>query len=192
MASKYKVTLCFVDIGLSLNHELAIARIDRMGQTRATEGMLSFPLIVLEILIDENSFLLLCRRYVGCIHHDMAGGMNESIDTVEKNILDLAARQGLSLYTKDNSAGSLNVTSFAVDSQKKLVDSPTKSGKKGQPAQKGDFIFKCAASLSHLWVSVTHIRLGWTTCWRSCSRTCSRTSSFSYHRTPAARKCRLL
>ena len=60
MASKYKVTLCFVDIGLSLNHELAIARIDRMGQTRATEGMLSFPLIVLEILIDENSFLLLC------------------------------------------------------------------------------------------------------------------------------------
>ena len=30
-------------------------------------------------------------------------------DTVERNILDLAARQGLSLYTKDNSSGTLNV-----------------------------------------------------------------------------------
>jgi len=85
----------------------AIARIDRMGQTRATE--------------------------VFCYYAQ---------DTVEKNILDLAARQGLSLYTKDNSAGLLNVTSFAMDSEKKLVDSPTKPGKKGQPAQKGDFIFK--------------------------------------------------
>lgn len=72
----------------------------------------------------------------------MAGGLNQLVDTVEKNILDLAARQGLSLYTKDNSAGSFNVTSFAMDSQKKLVDSPRKS--KGQPPQKGDFIFKCA------------------------------------------------
>lgn len=66
------------------------------------------------------------------------------IDTVEKNILDLAARQGLSLYTKDNSAGSINVTTFATDSQKKLVDAAQKTGKKGQQAhaQKGDFIFK--------------------------------------------------
>jgi E3 ubiquitin-protein ligase SHPRH len=59
-------------------------------------------------------------------------------DTVEKNILDLAARQGLSLYTKDNSAGTLNVTPFAMDAEKKTVDS---SGKKKQ-VQKGDFIFK--------------------------------------------------
>lgn len=75
----------------------------------------------------------------------MAGGIHKPVDTVEKNILDLAARQGLSLYTKDNSAGSLNVTSFAMDSEKKLVDSPTKSTKKGDPPQKGDFIFKYAA-----------------------------------------------
>lgn len=60
MASKYKVTLCFVGTRSLLNYELAIARIDRMGQTRATEGMLPFPLIVLATLIDENSFLLLC------------------------------------------------------------------------------------------------------------------------------------
>lgn len=78
--------------------------------------------------------------------------MTEFTDTVEKNILDLAARQGMSLYTKDNSAGSLNVTSFAMDSQKRLVDSPTKSGRKGEPAQKGDFIFKCAAFLLRLWL----------------------------------------
>lgn len=57
---------------------------------------------------------------------------------MEKNILDLAARQGLSLYTKENSAGSVNVTSFAMDSEKKLIDSPNKAGKK----EKGDFIFK--------------------------------------------------
>ncbi|KIJ64355.1 hypothetical protein HYDPIDRAFT_154792 [Hydnomerulius pinastri MD-312] len=85
----------------------AIARIDRMGQTQATE--------------------------VFCYYAE---------DTVEKNILDLAARQGLSLYTKDNSAGSVNVTSFAMDSEKKLIDSPKKGGKNGQSAQKGDFIFK--------------------------------------------------
>ncbi|KAG9310910.1 putative E3 ubiquitin-protein ligase [Chiua virens] len=84
----------------------AIARIDRMGQVRATE--------------------------VFCYYAE---------DTVEKNILDLAARQGLSLYTKDNSAGSLNVTSFAMDSVN-IVDLPAKSGKKGQAPQKGDFIFK--------------------------------------------------
>lgn len=81
----------------------AIARIDRMGQTKPTE--------------------------VFCYYAE---------DTVEKNILDLAARQGLSLYTKDNSAGTLNLTPFAMDAGKKTVES---SGKKKQ-AQKGDFIFK--------------------------------------------------
>ncbi|KAG1816837.1 SNF2 family N-terminal domain-containing protein [Suillus subaureus] len=81
----------------------AIARIDRMGQTKPTE--------------------------VFCYYAE---------DTVEKNILDLAARQGLSLYTKDNSAGTLNLTPFAMDAGKKTVES---SGKKKQ-VQKGDFIFK--------------------------------------------------
>ncbi|KAI6106659.1 SNF2 family N-terminal domain-containing protein [Pisolithus croceorrhizus] len=65
-------------------------------------------------------------------------------DTVEKNILDLAARQGLSLYTKDQSAGSINVSRFATDASKKQIEAPQRpgTGKKGQGAQKGDFIFK--------------------------------------------------
>ena len=57
-------------------------------------------------------------------------------DTIERNILDLAAKQGLSLYTRDNAAGTLNVTSFAADSDKKQVDAPTKK------VQKGDFVYK--------------------------------------------------
>jgi len=58
-------------------------------------------------------------------------------DTVERNILDLAARQGLSLYTKANSAGTLDVSSFARENEKtKIDDSPVKK------VQKGDFIFK--------------------------------------------------
>ncbi|KIK58778.1 hypothetical protein GYMLUDRAFT_45086 [Collybiopsis luxurians FD-317 M1] len=80
----------------------AIARIDRMGQTRPTE--------------------------VYCYYAE---------DTLERNILDLAARQGLSLYTKKNSVGTLNVSSFASDKQ--IIDSPSKITKK---AAKGDFIFK--------------------------------------------------
>lgn len=80
----------------------AIARIDRMGQTRATE--------------------------VYCYYAE---------DTVERNILDLAARQGLSLYTKANSAGTLDVSSFAHENEKTKIDnSPVKK------VQKGDFIFK--------------------------------------------------
>jgi len=79
----------------------AIARIDRMGQTKPTE--------------------------VYCYYAE---------ETVEKNILDLAARQGLSLYTQDNSAGTLNVTPFALDVAKK-TDSPVK-----KKIQKGDFIYK--------------------------------------------------
>ncbi|KAG6916879.1 hypothetical protein DXG01_004788 [Tephrocybe rancida] len=82
----------------------AIARIDRMGQTRPTE--------------------------VFCYYAE---------DTVERNILDLAARQGLSLYTKENSAGSLNVSALSTDADARIVDSPKKVKKK---IQKGDFIFK--------------------------------------------------
>jgi len=80
----------------------AIARIDRMGQTKPTE--------------------------VFCYYAE---------DTVERNILDLAARQDLSLYTEENSHGTLNVTPFAADGNEKKVDNP---GKK--KAQKGDFISK--------------------------------------------------
>ncbi|KAL0952896.1 hypothetical protein HGRIS_007114 [Hohenbuehelia grisea] len=81
----------------------AIARIDRMGQKRATG--------------------------VYCYYAE---------DTVEKNILDLAARQGLSLYTKQNSVGTLNLASLAGDTKNKATTARTKT-KKSQ--QKGDFIF---------------------------------------------------
>ncbi|KAF8196665.1 SNF2 family N-terminal domain-containing protein [Mycena galopus ATCC 62051] len=58
-------------------------------------------------------------------------------DTIEKNILDLAARQGTSLYTKNNSVGSImNALSLTGDGEKKFIDSPVKK------MQKGDFIFK--------------------------------------------------
>ncbi|KAK7679996.1 hypothetical protein QCA50_016942 [Cerrena zonata] len=82
----------------------AIARIDCMGQTQATE--------------------------VYCYYAE---------DTVERNILDLAARQGLSLYTKNNSSGTLNVEPLNAAMHpvnKSEVDAPTKK------LQKGDFVFK--------------------------------------------------
>ncbi|KAF5351852.1 hypothetical protein D9756_007728 [Leucocoprinus leucothites] len=79
----------------------AIARIDRLGQTRPTE--------------------------VYCYYAE---------NTVERNILDLAARQGLSLYTKENAAGTLNVSNFELDNSQKVIDSPAKK------TQKGDFIFQ--------------------------------------------------
>ncbi|OJT14448.1 hypothetical protein TRAPUB_9026 [Trametes pubescens] len=87
----------------------AIARIDRMGQTKPTE--------------------------VYCYYAE---------DTVERNILDLAAKQGLSLYTRDNAAGTLNVTPFAADADKKKVDAPAKK------VQKGDFVYKMEDMLAIL------------------------------------------
>ncbi|KAI0350953.1 hypothetical protein OH77DRAFT_1411940 [Trametes cingulata] len=98
----------------------AIARIDRMGQTKPTE--------------------------VYCYYAE---------DTVERNILDLAAKQGLSLYTRDNAAGTLNVTPFTVDSDKKKVDAPAKK------VQKGDFVYKIEDMLAilfpHLYEDVEYL-----------------------------------
>ena len=51
---------------------------------------------------------------------------------MERNILDLATRQGTSLYTKENAVGTLDVSRF--DSQK-VIDSP-------RTKKKGDFIFQ--------------------------------------------------
>lgn len=79
----------------------AIARIDRMGQTRPTE--------------------------VFCYYAE---------DTVERNILDLAARKGVSLYTKQNSAGTVNIASLAPGVEKEAIDAPVRK------VQKGDFISK--------------------------------------------------
>ncbi|KAI0334196.1 hypothetical protein GY45DRAFT_1318648 [Cubamyces sp. BRFM 1775] len=87
----------------------AIARIDRMGQTKPTE--------------------------VYCYYAE---------DTVERNILDLAAKQGLSLYTRENAAGTLNITPFAIDADKIKVDAPAKK------VQKGDFVYKTEDMLAIL------------------------------------------
>ncbi|EJD53059.1 hypothetical protein AURDEDRAFT_180640 [Auricularia subglabra TFB-10046 SS5] len=57
-------------------------------------------------------------------------------DTVEENILNLAARQGLSLYTEDQSHGTLDAT--ALITGKTNIDSPSKRKK----TQKGDFVAK--------------------------------------------------
>ncbi|KAJ7623410.1 SNF2 family N-terminal domain-containing protein [Roridomyces roridus] len=75
-------------------------------------------------------------------------------DTVEKNILDLAARRGTSIYTKSNCVGAiLNAT--ALDGDKKMVDSPAKR------VQKGDFIFKyddmMAILFPHLFEDVEYL-----------------------------------
>jgi E3 ubiquitin-protein ligase SHPRH len=60
-------------------------------------------------------------------------------DTVERNILDLAARQGQSLYTKDNSAGTVEV-SFVPETGRQSASTINK--RKVQKVQKGDFIYK--------------------------------------------------
>ncbi|KAI0776695.1 SNF2 family N-terminal domain-containing protein [Trametes elegans] len=98
----------------------AIARIDRMGQTKPTE--------------------------VYCYYAE---------DTVERNILDLASKQGLSLYTKDKAAGTLNVTPFAAEGDKKQVDAPAKK------VQKGDFVYKTEDMLAilfpHLYEDIEYL-----------------------------------
>ncbi|KZT30301.1 hypothetical protein NEOLEDRAFT_1174595 [Neolentinus lepideus HHB14362 ss-1] len=65
-------------------------------------------------------------------------GIESYVHTVERNILDLAARQGVSLYTKEKCQGTLDLTSIALDTAKD-IDAPAKKNPK---AQKGDFIFK--------------------------------------------------
>lgn len=104
----------------------AIARIDRMGQTRSTE--------------------------VYCYYAE---------ETVERNILDLAARQDLSLYTRDRSEGTLDLTSFTnLNAEKPKVDAPGKKKVKDK-AQKGDFIFKVddmlAVLFPHMYEDVEYL-----------------------------------
>ncbi|KAJ3508855.1 hypothetical protein NLJ89_g5529 [Agrocybe chaxingu] len=94
----------------------AIARIDRLGQTRPTE--------------------------VYCYY---------AVDTIERNILDLATRKGLSLYTKDNSSGTVSVSPFLnSESEGQTVDGlddhefrQAKMNKRERALlQKGDFIHR--------------------------------------------------
>jgi E3 ubiquitin-protein ligase SHPRH len=65
-------------------------------------------------------------------------------DTVERNILDLAVRRGLSLYTKENSVGTVTVSQFG---DAEAPPSPSKRAQKNKQ-QKGDFIFRCASHAS--------------------------------------------
>ncbi|KAF4586100.1 hypothetical protein EYR38_010373 [Pleurotus pulmonarius] len=100
----------------------AIARIDRMGQTRSTE--------------------------VFCYYAE---------DTVERNILDLAARQGLSLYTKDNAAGTLNTAKFGATPQ----NATPAEAKAKKETIKGDFIGKIddmlAVLFPHMYEDVEYL-----------------------------------
>ena len=115
---------------------LAIARIDRMGQTRPTGGMAFCCGIVL-----YSQLITVCTVY--CYYAEGSSPFESvvllvligGLDTVEKNILDLAARQGLSLYTKENAAGTLNISALDNDSSKKTIRTRKK-------VQKGDFIFR--------------------------------------------------
>ncbi|KAL1692669.1 SNF2 family N-terminal domain-containing protein [Schizophyllum commune] len=62
-------------------------------------------------------------------------------DTVEKNILDLAAKKGLSLYTTDNAVGTVNV-SFAGNDEASGSPKKKKTTKASAKQQKGDYIMK--------------------------------------------------
>lgn len=88
-----------------------------MGQTRPTEGSSRRYVILL-----LNS----CLCPVFCYYAE---------DTVERNILNLAAKRGQSLYTKDNAAGTLTAGPITAPG-KDGIDAPKKK------AQKGDFVFK--------------------------------------------------
>ncbi|KAG8798985.1 hypothetical protein FRC16_006130 [Serendipita sp. 398] len=57
-------------------------------------------------------------------------------DTVERSILDLGARRGLSLYTKDKAEKAMEVNQFVQDKEK--VDAPTRSKKTGDFIARGD------------------------------------------------------
>lgn len=57
--------------------------------------------------------------------------------------MDLAVRQGLSLYTADRARGSVDTTVLAPEGENSIVDAPAKK------QQKGDFIFRCVCALFH-------------------------------------------
>ena len=60
--------------------------------------------------------------------------------TVEKNILDLAVRKGMSLYVKGKESGTLKMSTLELD-EDTVVDAPA-AGKKDKKLRKGDFIYK--------------------------------------------------
>ena len=62
-----------------------------------------------------------------------------AVDTVEQNILDIAARKGTSLYTVDNASSAVNLASSAVI-EKQTIEAVSKD----KSMLKGDFV--CALS----------------------------------------------
>ncbi|KAH9986179.1 hypothetical protein BJV74DRAFT_878530 [Russula compacta] len=75
---------------------------------------------------------------------DRLGQLRPTEDTVERNILDLAVRQGLSLYTADRARGTVDMTGLAPEGENSIVDAPAKK------QQKGDFIFRLDDMMSIL------------------------------------------
>lgn len=93
-----------------------------------------------------TSLTLVNLDLVYCYYAESAHVYSEAVsavtnfpaDTVERGILDLAAKRGLSLYTKDHAEGTLKVTSFEMD-KNEGIDGPAAHNSK---KQKGDFIGK--------------------------------------------------
>ena len=67
---------------------------------------------------------------------------NPHLDTVERNILNLAARKGLSLYTKENSFGTVSVSAFAQENDQAVDDLAREKRTGKDTRQRGDFIYK--------------------------------------------------
>ena len=111
-----------------------------MGQTRSTEGQEKSDLDTIHHCF--LTFTIFEQYIVTTLKVGLAFICSNRFpkffaDTIERNILDLAARKGLSLYTKENSSGSLNVSSFSKDSET-AIDNPEKR----KTLQRGDFIHK--------------------------------------------------
>jgi hypothetical protein len=62
--------------------------------------------------------------------------------TVEKNILDLGARKGLSLFTKDSADAMLDIMKYS-EQDKQAVDGAKKLRKKGDFVAKADDMLAC-------------------------------------------------
>ena len=89
---------------------------------------------------ESTTLLPLCNFVIGLVFIFFFLYAFVFLDTVEENILDLAAKHGRSLYTKDHAVGTVKVTPFEMD-KKVSGDSQIKTNKK-QKGQKGGFILR--------------------------------------------------
>ena len=108
-----------------------------MGQTRPTEGEEPPDLDVIITTYFQTQYIVTTPKVGAAFTSSNHFPLKSFTDTIERNILDLAARKGLSLYTKENSSGSLDVSSFSKDNET-AIDDPEKK----KALQRGDFIHK--------------------------------------------------